>query len=790
MEPMDVEEVESSGSWRTRDASQDLLDRGVDTGDRAMHLSAFFDVDTCLARLRRDKASIVCDAFAAAAQTVLVAAKNQGNLDEESDQHSYDDNASLPLPPVVEQWQELQDMRANSMAKVSEYRQEMNVVLGRNAKASVRSTSPKAGVASSGAHTKPTALMPTSAASSDARITVSRAVLCTAASIVFDQLTPAFEGHDLDVVDVPQNNKKNTSTEGSQPPTVNMGAVLLQAQTLGQRVAALAETSTRRSRQRYEYRRDNARYAKSPRSVLQVTNPFALKKPPFSSEADSMEEEVMVFPPRPFLKGVGVTEEWKSLCLPRFKSVLNKGSGHAVYCDVEWPTRHGRIADLLKELSDDTLGPHLIVTTRPEVEAFAQEFDSIGNHVRLVPTSSDTDSLRVLAYKGSKSHRRKLRRHFENANGLPDSSFHVMVVSYTDFLQDYLHLCQLPYEAVILDDGWAWMTAAHIDQNSSIGIMWDEGMFSTSDQHTGNAGTMQNEKWDFADDDLSKDQVKKACTGLTARHRILTSPSVYAGSRDSRHQGPVPSLIKFLLPHFPDIVGEEWDRSRIETDAPSMEHMRKLASRSIIVYHPGSVQKDLYKLALDGMHGLLPSGDRSQDTTVPEIIQDHTFIADGKISHSRRSALACFGLESKSWLRYELGLASLQVIQDTVRRSGAHGYVCEEIVPASSLTSSGANGTVSGMMAYRLAVRCGRSFGSEVGLRQHMAGMHAPPGTWLCRTCGVDCGTAPSRTAHERTCGQPPPGKLIVIRSKMTCRLTVTYLICDFFRCGAWRRTI
>jgi len=743
MEAMDVES-ECFGLWRTRDAAQDMLDRGMDTSDAIMPLAASFDVDTCLARLRRDKAVIVRDAFGAGAHAVLNAVMNKDDADEgDGRAAAYD----VTLPPLIEQWQQLQDMRANSMKRA--YHTKEKTTSTGSFKTSARSSSPKAAPA----------LMPTSAASSESRITVSRAVLCTAASIAFDQLTPAYEGHDLDVVDVPQNNKKNTFSDGKQPPTVNMGAVLLQAQTLGQRAAALAENSARRSRQRYEYRRDNAQYAKSPRSVLQVSNPFSSKMQLMDADDDDeMQEELIRFPPRSFSKGIGITEEWKSSCLPRFKSVLDKGSGHAVYCDVEWPTRHGRIANLLEQLADKTMGPHLIITTRPEVDAFAQEFDSMETPLRLVPSNATSDGLRVLAYTGSKSQRRKLRQQFPSATGLTDSSFHVLVVSYTDFLKDYLHLCQLPYQVVILDDGFSWLAAAHIDTNSSIGTVWDQGMFSTSDQHIGLAGSMQKEEWDFSDDDLSREQVKKACIGLTARHRILTTPSVYAGSRDSRHQGPVPGLVKFLLPHFPDIVREEWDRSRIEMDAKSMGHLRKLAARSIVVHHPHGQQKDLYHLALDGMNGLLPSADRSQDPYVPEVIADDTFISDGKFSHSRRSALACFGPASQSWMRYELGSASLQVIQDAMRRSGAHGYVCEEIVTASSLTSSGATGTVSGTMAYRLAVRCGRSFGSELGLRQHMAAMHAPPGTWLCRTCGVDCGTSPARTPHERTCGQPPPG--------------------------------
>lgn len=66
---------------------------------------------------------------------------------------------------------------------------------------------------------------------------------------------------------------------------------------------------------------------------------------------------------------------------------------------------------------------------------------------------------------------------------------------------------------------------------------------------------------------------------------------------------------------------------------------------------------------------------------------------------------------------------------------------------------SGQNGCVVGLGAYRAAVRCGRSFNSEQGLRQHIVACHAPPDTWLCRSCGGDCGTSQARSHHERSCG-------------------------------------
>lgn len=742
-----------------RDAADELLESVKDiTNTRSsMSVSSSFDFDTCLARLRRDKAAVVRGSFGVAAQTILQA------IQKEDGDTSLQETDEASLPPLVEQWQQLLDMRANSMKRaldnqvvrklkssdVTSPGSTGTTKVQKNAADSKKSDSPKSTASTVATITNP------AAATMESRNAISRAVLCTAASIAFDELTPAHEGHDIDFVDVPQNTLK--AGEETQPPAVNMGAVLLQAQALGKRAASLAENAARRSRQRYEYRRDNAQYQQSPRSVMQMSNPFAPKTEEMDVDDDEdLEEEIMSFPVSAS-RGGSVTEEWKSICLPRFMTVLEKGSGHAVYCDVEWPTRHGRIAHLFQQLADKTRGPHLIVTTQPEVDSFALEFRSVEDHMNLMPNSAPTDELRVLTYTGSKSHRRKLRQKFASANGLRDSSFHVMVTSYSVLLIDYLHLCQMPYQVVILDDGWSWLAAAHIDSNSSLGTLWEQSIFSASDQHIGLAGTMQ-KKWDFSDDTFSEERVKNACIGLTARNRILTTPSLSVGSRDSRHQGPVPGLVGFLLPQFADVVREEWDRSRIVTDTPSMAHMRKLASRSIVVHRPTKNRYDLYQLAMDGMNSALPPGQRSYDPEVPEVIEDESFIADGKVSQSRRSALACFGPVNTSWMRYELGKASFQEI---LAVTGVHGHLCEEIATASSMTSSGASGTVSGTMAYRLAVRCGRTFGSEQGLRQHMAAMHAPPGTWLCRTCGTDCGTSPARTHHERTCGQPPGGKVL-----------------------------
>lgn len=169
-----------------------------------------------------------------------------------------------------------------------------------------------------------------------------------------------------------------------------------------------------------------------------------------------------------------------------------------------------------------------------------------------------------------------------------------------------------------------------------------------------------------------------------------------------------------------------------------MEHFRKLLARSTVVHHPGDEQ-DMRTLAMDALNGRLSTPDRSLDPEVPQIIPDEVFVSDGKVAYSRRNSLLWLGHHERSWLRYELGTVSFQSILAALSRSNTYGHFCEEIITASSTTSSGATGQVAGTLAYRLAIRCNRHFGSEQGLRQHLSALHAPPLTWLCRTCGTDC---------------------------------------------------
>ena len=628
-----------------------------------------------------------------------------------------------------------------------------------------------------------------SAESLNFRFTSSRAILCAAGNLAFGHLTP---GPQLDVKAVPQNPDATTFAASSESNnnsnnnnTVNMGAVVVEAKTLGQRTISVAENAVRRADLRHQNRQDNARCSRKNRHLLPVSNPFFECRRTYPQrqqqqqkttttpddydddllDMNSMwswdEEEDAVIPHQP--NAASLTPQWEAHGRPRMLQVLQRGAGHAIYYDLDWSSRHGRLADLLRHYSSSSssFGPHLMVTTQPEVVRFAQEFYDLRGHLGLIITTgnSNRQNMRVLAYQGTQQQRRRMRLCFPLATGLPESPFHVLVTSYATFLQDYLHFCQLPFDTVVMDDGMRWMGAARGDANSSLRNIWDAAIFSPSDEHIGLAGTSFAE-WDYSLVDKIPDAiVKEAWVGLTARHRIVTASSFSTQRTNGLEVVSVSGLVSFVLPHFADVVREEWDRSRIASDAQSMEHFRKLVARSVVVHTKTNHEPlDMYALAVAGLTGKSGSANRTLDPQVPRIVPDEEFVSSGKIASSRRWLLAWFGAPKRSWMRYELANAKFEPILEIMKLSNKHGHFCEEITTASSTTSSGASGQVAGTMAYRLAVRCGRHFGSEQGLRQHISAMHAPPGTWLCRTCSTDCATSQARTHHERSCGLPAVG--------------------------------
>lgn len=912
--------VVTSASWRVRDAADSLLarrglrstsllegkiDPDENEDDRSipeMTISKYFDVDTCQARLRRDKTPIVKMALDAAASAILENLHKADDDEGESERPTSaleGNNSKKMLPSLLEDIERLQEMRVESMerahankdlgkrriavAKEQEKERKLQnkkqagsvqktgkatsdnansktmsassetkekVEDGSNVAASTSANSKDATIksetgdnnskAASGVPTKKTPKIPpappkftrntpaSSASALEARLTGSRAILCTAANVAFDSLTPALpEWEVIDVADVPQNpatNKSTTSTksEGEHSTTSesgkieddhrnksatvpNMGPVIIEAQTLGKRIENVATNAVRRSKRRFRFRKDNIRFGNknstsSGHSIGTegfriLENPFAWKDSDDEDMVDSRESNPMevdenaTIVTADSLSGMDtseISETWGKVCIPRLLSILQTGVGNAILHDVMWSTRYCRIANLLHEISlmtedsgnsidkmdsnpDRNYGPHLIVTVEPDVEKFTKEFKAPNSHLRLMSTV-DESSLRALAYKGTKNERRKLRKQFPHATGLQDASFHVIVVSYADFLTDYIHFCQTPFEVVILDDGVSWMAAAHNDPNSPIATVWEDALFSKNDHQMGLAGTVLKD-WDYSADIIDDETLKDVWIGLTARHRLVTSSKLRVENpRSPADLLPVPGLLSFALPHFSDAVKEEWDRSRISNDASSMSHFRRLLTRSVVVHDPSSSDivvkseegeapptksNSIYDLAMSALKGEMPESIRSKNfPVVPKEISDDSFISDGKVASSRRSALQWLGSLEDSWLRYELGSVSFQHILVAMKTSLNYGHICEEITTASSV-ASGATGQIIGNLAFKLGVRSGKSFSSEQGLRQHLSTHHAPPGTWLCRTCKVDCITSQARTHHERSCGQP-----------------------------------
>jgi hypothetical protein len=306
-----------------------------------------------------------------------------------------------------------------------------------------------------------------SAASLDQRLNNSRAILCVAGNIVFDRLTPANPSSSpavtFNALDVPQNTK-STAAAGkpgdSADSDVNMGAVLIEAQTLAQRTISVVENALLRAKQRYRYRKDNVRFdVHHDRDYLRIPNPFGVGPPNAvvsdSEDDDGTQENEATTDDVPFQPNPDSnTVTWQTVCMPHFLAILATGTGHAIYHDSEWSSRHGRLADVLRSLAtstasnDDSMmdegnfGPHLIVTTEPELGRFAQEFANLSDGLRLV-IRNESKSLRALTYSGTRSKRRRLRQYFSQASGLPEAPFHVLITSYKYFLEDYLHFCQV-----------------------------------------------------------------------------------------------------------------------------------------------------------------------------------------------------------------------------------------------------------------------------------------------------------------------------------------------------------
>mmetsp|Transcript_13247 Transcript_13247/g.15409 ORF Transcript_13247/g.15409 Transcript_13247/m.15409 type:complete len:1475 (+) Transcript_13247:140-4564(+) len=656
----------------------------------------------------------------------------------------------------------------------------------------------------------------------DSRSTVSRAILCAAATLVFEKLTPKLDGmDDIDVLDVPQNKHNNYIDNDNPDETkvgssskkqdfrqeINMGAVTMSAEIFAKRAMEQVCYFLKETKLRRKWRMDCAKRELTRKGIAFTSKSKKGKLSTGSRGVNGVLEKWLACKDRCKFDGANCvtessddegdtfelnnrqmesieTEEWTERCLPRLLDIMQVGPGHAILNDLQWNTRFHRVAQILTGLGtssqdsspatsdygtngkskfEPNYGPHLIITA----EAYYASFMSTMAPFDYSLTNDAPFYLRSLGYNGGKSKRRRIRKeHFTpiGFSGIPDAPYNVIVTTYESFIQDYIHLCQIPFQAVILDDGMSWLGCANYDPNGQLGKVFDKGIWNQSDYHAG-LTSMNNDDWDFSLDvnadgsivdlkdkigDVESKRNERKSLGLSARHRIIIASSMHSIYRDTVYTAPVPGLLSHFIPQLVDVIKEEWDRSRIQNCVESIEHIRKLVCRGVVVYSGyNESSENMYEMALATMAGKLDSTD-VYDTHSGSISTDQ-MISDGKIVQSRRSAASW--LRPGSPIRYELGSTPLDPIINAMKAKAASGFICEEIVTASSLTSSGAGGTISGAAAYKSAVRCGRTFASEQGLRQHISALHAPPGTWLCRRCSIDCGTSQARTHHERSCG-------------------------------------
>jgi hypothetical protein len=414
--------------------------------------------------------------------------------------------------------------------------------------------------------------------------------------------------------------------------------------------------------------------------------------------------------------------EWIKTSKPRLLSILRTGAGNAILHDKEWTCRAFRVVNLLQNLavphpssnanseSDfahwndirlsgkstkslvrgfPNYGPHLIVTpSGQDFDTYVAAFHQLGSGSNRVSgggfgrekncrgvfkTNPGEVKLKALSYRGDKSSRRRVWKHFANSfGGLPDSTYHVVVTTYADFVEDYTHFCQVPFQAVVMDDGMSWLGCAHYDPQGDLGKVWNSAIWS-------NKSTQASNKKEGESKEESKLHI-----GLTARHRILVASCMHAKYRGQVYKAPVPGLLTFLTPQFTDVIREDWERCKLYNCKKSMEHIRLLLARSIVVYSGGcSIDKvsGLYELSLASMNGELPG---QQGSIAHEDDELDEWVKRQKIVQTRKFAAAWF--RPLSPMRKSFGKLSLDSIIATMKRSNALGFVCQEIVTASSLT--------------------------------------------------------------------------------------------------------
>jgi len=478
---------------------------------------------------------------------------------------------------------------------------------------------------------------------------------------------------------------------------------------------------------------------------LVVSNPFAndggddTDMTDCESEDDNMQSADAKLPSY----DMSNDKEWTTTSKPRLMAILNTGAGNAILHDREWTCRAFRVANLLQSLavphpttipstqSDKgfvhwndvrlsgkstpslvrgfpNYGPHLIITpTGQDFDTFVAVFNELGNagirvsgvhgdnsHRDVFKTIPEEVQLRALPYHGDDSRRRRLRKHFTNSfDGLPSSTYHVVVTTYADFVEDYTHFCQVPFQAVIMDDGMSWLGCAHYDPQGDLGKVWNSATWSKAGAYQSQPNSHKNDcggdvdkksKLGSSKKESESMEENKLHIGLTARHRILIASTMHARYRGQLYKAPVPGLLSFLTPQFTDVIRDDWERCKVYNCKKSMEHIRSLVARSVVVYFGGpsvGSLSGLLKLSCASMNGELPEQPGNVANEDDELDE---WVKRQKIVQTRKFAAAWF--RPLSTVRKSFGEISLDPIIATVKKSNALGFVCEEVATASSLT--------------------------------------------------------------------------------------------------------
>ena len=629
-----------------------------------------------------------------------------------------------------------------------------------------------------------------------------RAILCAAASLVFEKITPnTVDEKQLDAVNapwnksidprnIPQNSASDdnidyikaenpvTTTAPTSPPATpakatkkddfNIDTVLDEANLVAKRTIEQIKSSAHSSDRRREFLMDcslsrigmgydalSGRYHHAVANDVQLANASMslVVFNPFAGNDDEMTD-VEWGVSEDDIQSIGAgnlpqydmsnDEEWTKTSKPRLLNILRTGAGNAILHDREWTCRAYRVANLLQNLavphsvansSDQKVydefvhwndirlsgksspslvrgfpnyGPHLIVTTSQDFDTFVAVFNQLGNRVSvpgllgdrncrgLFITNPEEVRLRALPYHGDESRRRRLREHFANSfGGLPNSTYHVVVTTYDDFVEDYTNFCHVPFQAVIMDDGMSWLGCAHYDPQGDISKVWNSAVWSKAGSNQRHLNPCRS---DIASDVGKKNKThhgsskkenelreeNKLQIGLTARHRIIIASNMHANYRGQLYKAPVPGLLSLLTPQFMDVIRDDWERCKLYNCKKSMEHVRSLIARSLVVYS-GDCLVDklggLFKLSLASMKGEL-SG--TEVNIAHEDDELDEWVKQQKIVQTRKFAAAWF--RPLSPIRKSFGKITFNPIITTLKKSSALGFVCDEIVTASSLT--------------------------------------------------------------------------------------------------------